>query len=91
MTETFASIIEWGDDIFGHAETDRIIERAWEEWKEMIAPHADVATEAADVIIVLLRLPGIAEAIQRKMAINRTRKWNLRGDGTGYHIPENRS
>jgi hypothetical protein len=53
----------------------------------MIAPGADIPTEAADVIIVLLRIPGIAEAIQRKMAINRARQWKLMGDGTGYHVP----
>lgn len=88
MSETFASIIQWGDAIFGPATPERIIERAWEEWQEMISPDADVPIEAADVIIVLLRLPGIAEAIQRKMAINRTRQWALRGDGTGYHIPK---
>lgn len=88
MGETFASIIKWGDETFGPAEVERIIERAWEEWQEMIQHGADVPIEAADVIIVLLRIPGIADAIQRKMAINRKRKWNFRGDGTGYHLPE---
>jgi hypothetical protein len=85
--ETFASIIEWGDKTFGPAEPSRIISRAGEEWREMIAADADVPTEAADVIIVLLRMPGIAEAIQRKMAVNRARVWKLMGDGTGYHVP----
>lgn len=85
--ETFASIIAWGDETFGPAEPGRIISRAAEEWKEMLEPDADIPTEAADVIIVLLRMPGIAEAIQRKMQINRAREWKLMGDGTGYHVP----
>lgn len=86
--ETFASIIQWGDgaERLIAPSYERIIDRAWEEWKEMIKPGADVPVEAADVIIVLLRIPGIAEAIQRKMAINRAREWRLMGDGTGYHI-----
>jgi hypothetical protein len=84
--ETLESILQWGDETFGPAKPDRVIERGWEEWQEMIAPGADVTIEAADVIIVLLRMPGILEALERKMEINRARRWRLMGDGTGYHI-----
>lgn len=84
--ETIATIIAWGDETFGPCSQERAIGRAWEEWQEMLLPDADVPIEAADVIICLLRIPGIADAIQRKMAINRARRWNLKGDGTGYHI-----
>jgi hypothetical protein len=28
------------------------------------------------------------DAVQKKMAINRTRKWKLSGDGHGYHVRE---
>jgi hypothetical protein len=87
-TETIASIIQWGEDTFGPCSQERAIDRAWEEWQEMRLPNADVPIEAADVIICLLRVPGVAEAIQRKMAINRQRRWNVLGDGTGYHIKE---
>ena len=86
--ETFASIIQWGDDTFGPCTAERAISRAGEEWDEMLLPDADVPIEAADVIICLLRIPGIADALQRKMAINRSRRWNLMGDGSGYHIKE---
>lgn len=86
--ETIASIIQWGDDTFGPCSTQNAIRRAWEEWREMIDPDADVTIEAADVIICLLRIPGIADAIQRKMTINRGRTWQLMGDGTGYHVKE---
>jgi hypothetical protein len=86
MSETLTSIIQWGAETFGAAEAERVIDRAWEEWEEMIAPGADMVTEAADVIIVLLRMPGILEALERKMEANRQRRWRLMGDGTGYHI-----
>ena len=85
--ETIASMIQWGDETFGPCTADKAISRAWEEWQEMLERGADVPIEAADVIICLLRIPGIADAIQRKMTINRARKWRLMGDGTGYHIP----
>lgn len=86
--ETLESIIAWGDEIFGPCTAERAINRAWEEWQEMLEKGADVPVEAADVIIVLLRIPGILEAINRKMAVNRSREWRLMGDGTGYHIPK---
>lgn len=86
--ETFATIAEWGNKTFGYCTAERAIERAGEEWQEMMEPGADVRVEAADVIICLLRISGVAETIQRKMQINRSREWALKGDGTGYHIKE---
>ena len=84
--ETLESIIAWGDKTFGPCSQDRAIERAWEEWQEMLEKGADVPVEAADVIICLLRIPGILDAINRKMTINRGRTWDVRPDGTGYHV-----
>lgn len=84
--ETLESIIAWGDETFGPCSQDRAIERAWEEWQEMLEKGADVPIEAADVIICLLRIPGILDAINRKMTINRGRTWDVRPDGTGYHV-----
>lgn len=50
--------------------------------------------EAADVVITLYRLASRLHAdlhaeIDRKMAINRARKWRRDGTGHGYHIKEN--
>ncbi len=84
--ETLESIVAWGDETFGPCSQDRAIERAWEEWQEMLEKGADVPIEAADVIICLLRIPGILDAINRKMTINRGRTWDVRPDGTGYHV-----
>lgn len=86
MAETLESIIAWGDQMFGPCSQDRAIERAGEEWSEMEEDGADVPVEAADVIICLLRIPGILDAINRKMTINRGRTWDVRPDGTGYHV-----
>jgi hypothetical protein len=86
MKETFETIPAWADETFGPCGLQRSLERAKEEWAELIEPGADIIMEAADVVICLLRLPGIALAIDRKMAINRKRKWAVKGDGTGYHI-----
>lgn len=86
MAETLESIIAWGDQTFGPCSQDRAIERAGEEWSEMEEDGADVPIEAADVIICLLRIPGILDAINRKMMINRGRTWDIRPDGTGYHV-----
>lgn len=52
-----------------------------------------IPAEAADTSIVLM---GLAELvgfdlqaqIDKKMSVNRSRKWKANGDGTGYHIRE---
>jgi hypothetical protein len=86
--ETWETINQWCDDTFGAATVPQIIERAKEEWAELEEEGSDKAIEAADVVICLCRIPGFADALQRKMAINRKRKWRLVGNGTGYHIPD---
>lgn len=56
-----------------------------------------VMSEVADVRIVLARVqrffPGAVtaeEAEDKKMVVNRARKWKLDGKGHGQHIPEER-
>jgi hypothetical protein len=83
--ETWASMAAWTEETFGPVSLERIATRANEEMQELLADSSDV-TEAADVCIVLSRYPGIEEAINRKMAINRQRQWRLNGDGSGYHV-----
>jgi len=86
--ETWETINQWCDDTFGPATVEQIIERAREEFDELEDIDCDPAIEAADVVICLCRIPGFADALQRKMAINRKRKWRLVGNGSGYHIPD---
>lgn len=50
-----------------------------------------IPAELSDVDIVLDGVAGMrgfdrAEEKDKKMAINRARKWAARGDGTGYHL-----
>jgi NTP pyrophosphatase (non-canonical NTP hydrolase) len=52
-----------------------------------------IPAEAADVLIVLYGVAGMRgfdlhAEVDRKMAVNRARKWKANGDGTGYHIKE---
>lgn len=83
--ETWSSMAAWTEETFGTVTLERIATRANEEMVELLADPSDVM-EAADVCIVLSRYPGIEDAINRKMAINRARQWKLNGDGSGYHI-----
>lgn len=92
--ETWQSISDWCGETFGPASPLRMAARANEEMAELIdkATQTDtydesVLIEAADVVICLARFPGIWDAVERKMAINRARTWRLTGEGTGYHVP----
>lgn len=58
-----------------------------------ILEPSKIPAEAADVLIVLYGLAAmrgfdIHEEVDRKMKINRSRKWKANGDGTGYHVKE---
>jgi len=49
--------------------------------------------EVADVLIVLYGVAGMRGIdlnveVDKKMVINRARKWKANGDGTGYHIKD---
>lgn len=93
------AINEWQLETFGEASSVRAWCRFEEELEELIEadcppqePDAKLADEAADVVITLagwLKARtglDLAEAVEQKMRINRARKWNVRGDGTGYHV-----
>lgn len=96
--ESSASIAAWGERTFGQvADLNALILRAQEELESLRSAvengdsARDVASEAADIAILLHRLVGLhgAElsfAIDEKMARNRTRIWSLAGDGTGRHV-----
>jgi hypothetical protein len=83
--ETLQTIAQWCEETFGPIQPERIVSRAGEEMDELRAEPTRVE-EAADVVICLARYPGLWEAVERKMAVNRARKWRLMGDGTGYHV-----
>lgn len=97
-TETQQSITDWANTTFGAAGSNaRVAARANEEMAELLrALTADdaspkAAVEVADVLIVLYRLAtrlgvDLHAEVDRKMAINRAREWNLDSSGHGYHV-----
>lgn len=95
--ETQESINKWAVDTFGkrkYAYTSTIrmnLEVA--ELLDCIAkqdwPRA--RTECADIYIVLCSVASdfgtdLQDEVNKKMLINRKRKWQLHGDGTAQHI-----
>lgn len=89
MSETPQTIRAWALATFGEVTIRRGVSRAAEELDEAL-------TELADVTIVLchatrghwLMWPAVwllRKRINAKMAINRARRWDLRGDGTAQH------
>lgn len=93
-SETIASVTAWANETFGQATIWTQIQRAKKEFTELLAGNLSdtdaVAEEAADVCICLYRVIGTLdpEAINKKMAINRARKWNVDGQGCAQHVGE---
>ncbi|MEO1702608.1 MAG: dATP/dGTP pyrophosphohydrolase domain-containing protein [Pseudomonadota bacterium] len=97
--ETSASIAQWAERAFGPAsDLTALVTRAEQELAELNAAilsgsSADsIEAEAADVTILLHRIVvlgadgELSDAVDAKMAINRSRKWQPAGNGTGKHI-----
>lgn len=96
--ESVQSVTTWANTTFGQAEIGVQIQRAAQEFDELFdTPLRDsdesrikLAEEAADVCICLYRVIGTLdpEAINKKMAINRARQWNVDANGTAQHVGE---
>lgn len=96
--ETQGSISRWADATFGPVDSClSIFKRAKKEWRELERKleadpdHPGAAEEAVDILIVFCRLwerLGVSclDEVDRKMAINRARKWVLDGEGHGQHV-----
>ncbi|MEX1153855.1 dATP/dGTP pyrophosphohydrolase domain-containing protein [Parvibaculum sp.] len=95
--ETQATIARWGEETFGPAtHPAALARRARLELDELIealerGDAAEAARETADILILLNRLGAtlgfdLAEAVDAKMKVNRTRRWVAAGDGTGRHV-----
>lgn len=97
-TENQKTIEEWRRATFGMPLSRmRIAVRANEEMAELLrALSTDdndpkAASEIADVVIVLYSVAELLGVdlhteVDRKMAINRARRWSLDGTGHGYHV-----
>ncbi len=98
MNSLQAAVTHWADRTFGQAQNPtRVAIRANEEMAELLrkcsynAPAEEIAEEIADVFIVLMRLCSVLERdiereVERKMAINETRRWTVDGQGHGHHV-----
>ena len=91
--DAFETLRLWGEKTFGEGSAASLVERAKKEMVELEQAAAEGWTdntveEAVDVILILTRAPNLWDALIRKMKINFNREWNLKGDGTGTHIPQ---
>lgn len=92
--EMQASIAQWADETFGKCDEARAFQRMLEEMEELRdAPPEKRARECADVLIAMIRYAEVADfdlgaEVVTKMQINRKRKWNVQGDGTGYRVKD---
>ena len=96
MMHTPASINNWALQTFGPDKSLAIVAaRANLEMAELVDAIAmgkskeDIAEEASDVLIILYRLfnmcnTNVYDAVDRKMEINRKRKWK-KANGIGHH------
>jgi hypothetical protein len=94
--ETQKSISAWCDSTFGPAKPLVIARRAEVGLAELVNAIRDcksrpeIVEEAADVAIILRRLCNelgydLDHAVDLKMAKNRSREWNVDGNGDGRH------
>lgn len=95
MRETQESINEWQREHFSNATIEGVVNHLKEEFQEFIDAKGEYETaiEAADIVIILycwamLNNVDLHAAIDAKMGINRSRKWNIQLDGTGRHVKE---
>ena len=96
-SETQKSVTDWAEETFGPVrDHTTLVKRAQVEMDELLEATAaadtnEMGKEAADVLILLMRLAEINNidlnaAVNSKMQENRLRKWQPAGDGTGKHI-----
>lgn len=100
MSETQKTVTIWAAETFGPVGSNlAIAARANREMAELLAAlvaddsDSRAVTEAADIVIVLYRMVDrlggdLMAEIDRKMAINRARRWRLDGNGQGQHIKD---
>lgn len=88
MSETQQTINDWQRETFPTADEAGVLNHIREEFAEFLAEPC--GEEAADVVILIMawaryRKIDVMAEINRKMAINRARRWNIQADGTGRH------
>lgn len=93
------SVSKWAEETFGPAKDQTVlVTRAKTEMDELLeavqaGDRTEIGKEAADIAILLWRLMehnglDLTNEVTKKMAENRNRRWQPKGDGTGKHIPD---
>jgi len=96
-SETQRTMCDWAQKTFGPVRDPKaLLSRALLEMEELGQAIDDddvveIGKEAADVMILLYRLVDqfgldLDQEVGAKMAINRSRNWVSKGDGTGSHV-----
>lgn len=92
VRELQADIAQWADQLNPDRTALSLIAKMLEELGELIASERqDDPLELADVLILALDLAHIqgidlADAVVRKMRVNRTRKWRIADNGAMSHV-----
>ena len=97
--DTQAKIAAWAEGTFGPVSGHGVlVRRAQLELDELLqaveaGDKTEIGKETADVAILLYRLMALNgldfdTEVAAKMAENRARRWQPKGDGTGSHITE---
>ena len=96
--EDQSSIALWAEQTFGKPTQLRAATRMNEEVAELLAKlsnpsasNAKIIEEVADIQIVLYVLAtrlhmDVQAEVEKKMKVNRSRKWALDGSGCGQHV-----
>ena len=98
-SENQRSMCDWAEQTFGPvSDPASLVDRSLLEMQELgeavdARDVSEIGKEAADVLILLYRLADqfdldldLDQEVQAKMAINRSRTWVSKGDGTGSHV-----
>ena len=99
--ETQKTVNDWAIKTFGRIKNPQTaIDRMLKEVRELEklsryndAAYEEMADKCADIYIVMCQVMAtigfdMNACVDHKMGINRHRKWELKGDGTGQHIKE---
>lgn len=98
--ETQESIKKWAVETFGEIKSnDVILKRFMDEVEELhsvlsfVSMKEVLGDELADCLIIMYQIASqfgidLLHEVDKKMHINRNRKWNIKGDGTGQHVTE---
>jgi NTP pyrophosphatase (non-canonical NTP hydrolase) len=89
-------ITKWAMTTFGPPDSiEVIVDRAGDEFDEMVIEidsenYDKVPGELADIMIMLMQVAehlgvDLLEEVDKKMDINSTRTWSVKGNGTGKH------